>query len=140
LEETVAHGADDLLDEVALREQRNICNRQRGRFSVRRKRRVSLLHAAGSTLRSQKTPEGGIRGSRQRAQEQERLHKAESERVKLLLEKRKRERIFGLTVLLLGITILAVIAVLGSWLVYALNQKQELWKEKAADLETSVRH
>ena len=36
--------------------------------------------------------------ARQRAEEEERLHKAESERVKLLLEKRKRERIFGVTV------------------------------------------
>ena len=38
--------------------------------------------------------------------------KAESERVKLLLEKRKRERIFGVTVFLLGIIMLIAFAAL----------------------------
>src|SRR6478735_2522370 len=137
LEEHVAQGADDLLDEVALRDAEEYLQ------SPTRKILGASQEACQLVARSRKHIEEAKRRqkeeleeARQRAQEQERLHKAESERVKLLLEKRKRERIFGLTVLLLGITILAVIAVLGSWLVYALNQKQELWKEKAADLET----
>ena len=70
--------------------------------------------------------------ARQRAEEQERLHKAESERVKLLLEKRKRDRIFGVTVLLLGITMLVVIA--ASWLRSRLRVKPE-----AEALETNGR-
>jgi hypothetical protein len=68
--------------------------------------------------------------ARQRAQEQQRLHKAESERVKLLLEKRKRDRIFGVIVFLLGLTTLIVIA----YLVVVLNEKRELWKQTAAEL------
>jgi hypothetical protein len=83
--------------------------------------------------------------ARQRAREQERLHKAESERVKLLLEKRKRERIFGVTVFLLGIIMLISFAAL--WLVSyrawqlskarveQLVEKGRIFREKAkADL------
>src|SRR6266566_5076657 len=49
---------------------------------------------------------------KQRVEEEKRLHEAESERVKLLLEKRKRERIFAVIVLALGIIILFVVTAL----------------------------
>jgi hypothetical protein len=62
---------------------------------------------------------------RRRAREEERLHKAESERVKLLLEKRKRERIFSATVFLLGVVLLIAIGLF-------INQKR---KEYKADKE-----
>src|SRR6266705_3065747 len=49
---------------------------------------------------------------KQRVEQEKRLHEAESERVKLLLEKRKRERIFGCTIFLLGIIMLIALAAL----------------------------
>jgi hypothetical protein len=58
----------------------------------------------------------------QRLAEAERVHKAESERVKLLLEKRKRERIFGVTMFLLGIIILIAV---GTFAFFLNAQAQE---------------
>jgi Novel STAND NTPase 1 len=68
---------------------------------------------------------------KQRVEEEKRLHEAESERVKLLLEKRKRERIFGCTVFLLGIIMLIAFAAL----LLVSNRAWRLSKKKAADLE-----
>jgi hypothetical protein len=69
---------------------------------------------------------------KQRVEEEKRLHEAESERVKLLLEKRKRTLIFGATVFVLGIIILIAFAAL------FLVAYRAWWlsKRKAADLET----
>src|SRR5262249_29450716 len=59
---------------------------------------------------------------KQRVEEEKRLHEAESERMKLFLEKRKRERIFGVTVFVLGLTILIAIAALS----YGINLRRQL--------------
>jgi hypothetical protein len=72
--------------------------------------------------------------ARRRAEEEERLHKAESERLKLLLEKRKRERIFGVTVFLLGIIMLIAFAAL----LLVSNRARQLSKKNAADLKARV--
>src|SRR5262249_6074546 len=69
--------------------------------------------------------------ARQRAEEQEKLRKVESERVNLLLEKRKRERIFGVTVFSLGVVMLIALAAL-SWVSY---RAWQLSKQKTAQLE-----
>ena len=52
---------------------------------------------------------------KQRVEEEKRLHEAESERVKLLLEKRKRHEFSAVTVFLFGIIMLVAFAAL--WLV-----------------------
>jgi len=67
---------------------------------------------------------------KQRVEEEKRLHEAESERVKLLLEKRKRERIFGVTVFVFGVIILIVSAFFG----YVINQGREVLKEQVQKL------
>ena len=59
---------------------------------------------------------------KQRVEEEKRLHEAESERVKLLLEKRKRTLIFGVTVFAFGVLIIIALAALG----YQINQKRKL--------------
>ena len=136
LEEHAARGSDDLLDELALRDAEEYLNSPAAKILGVTPEACQLVKRSRKQLEEAKRRQAEeLEEARQRAEEQERLHKAESERVKLLLEKRKRDRIFGVTVLLLGITILVVIAVLGSGLVYVLNQKQQLWKQKAADLE-----
>jgi hypothetical protein len=71
---------------------------------------------------------------KQRVEQEKRLHEAESERVKLLLEKRKRTRIFGVTVFVLGLIILVVLAALGYTLrkqVYILAHTARNFREKA---------
>src|SRR5262249_37312490 len=72
---------------------------------------------------------------KQRVEEEKRLHEAESERMKLFLEKRKRERIFGVTVFVLGLTILIAIAALS----YGINLRRQLAEKIAADAE-KARH
>jgi hypothetical protein len=72
---------------------------------------------------------------KQRVEEEKRLHEAESERMKLLLERRKRERIFGVTVFVFGLTILIAIAALS----YGINQRRQLAEKNAADAEKERR-
>ncbi|MGC1323902.1 MAG: hypothetical protein WA849_17105 [Candidatus Udaeobacter sp.] len=137
LEEYVKRDSDEPLEEVDLREAEEYLNSPAAKILGATQEACQLVTRSRKQLdEAKRRQKEELEEAQRRAEEQERLHKAESERVKLLLEKRKRERIFGVTVLLLGITILAVIAVLGSWLVYVLNQKQQLWKQRAADLET----
>jgi hypothetical protein len=69
--------------------------------------------------------------ARQRAEEQEKLRKAESERVELLLEKRKRERIFSATVFLLGVVVLIAIGLF-------INQKRKEYKADKERLQALV--
>jgi Novel STAND NTPase 1 len=68
---------------------------------------------------------------KQRVEQEKRLHEAETERVKLLLEKRKRTLIFGVTVFVFGIIMLIALTAL-SWVSY---RAWQLSKQKAADLE-----
>ena len=68
---------------------------------------------------------------KQRVEEEKRLHEAESERMKLLLEKRKRELIFGITIFVIGLTILIAIAAFS----YGINQRRQLSEKIAADFE-----
>jgi hypothetical protein len=76
--------------------------------------------------------------ARRRAREQEQLRKAESDRVKLLLDKRKRERIFGATVFLFGIILLIAIAGLGYVLNLRQREKRQLSEQTAADLRKEI--
>ena len=72
---------------------------------------------------------------KQRVEEEKRLHEAERERVKLLLEKRKRERIFGVTVFVFGVIILIAFAALG----YAIYQGREVLKAQVQKLAETGR-
>jgi len=67
---------------------------------------------------------------KQRVEEEKRLHEAESERMKLLLEKRKRERIFGITVFFLGLTTVIAIAAFS----YGINQRSKLLENERRSL------
>ena len=104
LEEHAARGSDDLLDELALRDAEEYLNSPAAKILGATPEARQLVKRSRKQLEEAKRRQAEeLEEARQRAKEQERLHKAESERVKLLLEKRKRERIFGVTVFLLGI-------------------------------------
>ena len=62
--------------------------------------------------------------ARRRAEEQEQLRKAESEKVTLL----RRQRIFGVIVVVLGVIVLIAVAALG----YLINEKRKIRKQTAA--------
>src|SRR5262249_50670449 len=76
--------------------------------------------------------------ARRRAEEQEKLRKVESERVNLLLEKRKRERIFGVTIFSLGIIMLIALGAL-AWMSYRAWQLSEAQRQALIDRGQGLR-
>ena len=116
LEEHAARGSDDLLDELALHDAEEYLKSPAAKILGATPEAKLLVTRSRKQLdEAKKRKDEELEEARQRAREQERLHKAESERVKLLLEKRKRERIFGVTVFILGLIMLISFAAL--WLV-----------------------
>ncbi len=129
LEEYVERNSDEPLDELELREAEEYLNSpeakilgatQEARQLVTRSRKQ--VDEAKSRLAEE------LEEARHRAEEGKQLR---SELVKLLLEKRKRTRIFVVTVFLLGIMLLIAVAAL--WFVS--YRAWRLSKQKAADLE-----
>ena len=87
-----------------------------------------MSSAAGRQLdEAKKRQAEELEEARRRAREQEQLRRAESEKVKLL----RRQRNFGVIVLVLGVIVVIVIAALG----YFINEKRKSWKQTAAELE-----
>ena len=135
LEEYVKRASDEPLDEVELREAEEYLNSPEAKIlGATPEARLLVTRSRKQVEEAKRRQAEELEEARQRAREQERLHKAESERVKLLLEKRKRERIFGVTVFLLGIIMLIVFAAL--WLVS--DRAWRLSKKIAADLKAQV--
>jgi hypothetical protein len=128
-----ARSSDEVLDELALREAEEYLNSPAVKILGASQEARQLVKRSRKQLEEDKRRQAEeLEEARRRAREQEKLHHAESERVKLLLEKRKRERMFSVAVIALGVIILFV----GAYLGYEINEKRKLWKQKAADLET----
>ena len=126
---TLNADSDESLDEVELREAEEYLNSPEAKILGASPEARQLVKRSRKQLEEAKRRQAEeLEEARQRAEEQEQLRKAESERVKLLLEKRKRERIFGVTVFLFGLIILIAVAALG----YVIN-------ESAEALETNCR-
>jgi hypothetical protein len=135
LEEYVKRDSDEPLDEVELREAEEYLNSPEAKIlGATPEARLLVTRSRKQVEEAKRRQAEELEEARQRAREQERLHKAESERVKLLLEKRKRERIFGVTVFLLGIIMLIAFAAL--WLVS--YRAWQLSKKNATDLKAQV--
>jgi hypothetical protein len=135
LEEYVKRDSDEPLDEVELREAEEYLNSPEAKIlGATPEARLLVTRSRKQVEEAKRRQAEELEEARQRAREQERLHKAESERVKLLLEKRKRERIFGVTVFLLGIIMLIAFAAL----LLVSNRARQLSKKNAADLKARV--
>jgi hypothetical protein len=135
LEEYVTRDSDEPLDEVELREAEEYLNSPEAKIlGATPEARLLVTRSRKQVEEAKRRQAEELEEARQRAREQERLHKAESERVKLLLEKRKRERIFGVTVFLLGIIMLIAFAAL----LLVSNRARQLSKKNAADLKARV--
>jgi len=135
LEEYVKRESDEPLDELELREAEEYLDSPAAKILGASPEARQLVKRSRRELdEAKKRQAEELEEAQQRAREQERLHKAESERVKLLLEKRKRERIFGVTVFLLGIIMLIAFAALG----LVSYRAWRLSKKNAADLKTQV--
>jgi hypothetical protein len=110
LEERAAQDPDEILDELALREAEEYLTSPAAKIlGATPEARLLVTRSRKQLEEAKRRQAEELEEARRRAQEEERLHKAERERVKLLLEKRKRERIFGVTVFVLGVSILAVL-------------------------------
>ena len=113
LEEYVKRDSDEPLDEVELREAEEYLNSPEAKIlGATAEARLLVTRSRKQVEEAKRRHAEELEEARQRAEEQEQLRKAESERVKLLLEKRKRERIFGVTVFLLGTIMLIAFAAL----------------------------
>jgi hypothetical protein len=132
LEERGKRESDELLDEVELREAEEYLNSPEAKIlGATPEARLLVTRSRKQVEETKRRQAEELEEARQRAEEQEKLRKAESERVKLLLEKRKRERIFGVTIFALGIIMLIALAALSLVSIRAWR----LSKQKAADLE-----
>jgi hypothetical protein len=132
LEERAAQNPDEILDELALREAEEYLASPVAKILGATPGAQLLVKRSRKQLEEAKMRQAEeLDEARRRAKEEERLHKAESERLKLLLEKRKRERIFGVIVFLCGMTILVALAGLG----YVLNEKRLAAEQTAAELK-----
>jgi hypothetical protein len=132
LEECAKRESDELLDEVELREAEEYLNSPEAKIlGATPEARLLVTRSRKQLEETKRRQAEELEEARRRAEEQEKLRKVESERVKLLLEKRKRERIFGVTVFVLGIIMLIALAALSLVSIRAWR----LSKQKAAELE-----
>jgi hypothetical protein len=128
LEEYVKRDSDEPLDELELREAEEYLNSPAAKIlGATPEARLLVTRSRKQVEEAKRRQAEELEEARQRAREQERLREAESERVRLLL----RQRIFGITALVLGVVILFVVAALG----YFINEKRKLWKQTAAELD-----
>ena len=143
LEERAAQNPDEILDELALREAEEYLTSPVAKILGATPDARLLVKRSRKQLEEAKMRQAEeLEEARQRAEDEERLRKAESERVKLLMEKRKRERIFGVTVLAFGVMTLVTMAALG----YLINkqrkvavEQRKVAEEQAEALKAQVR-
>ena len=121
LEEYVKRESDEPLDEVELREAEQYLNSPAANILGASPEARQLVKRSRKELEETKRRQAEeLEEALQRAQQQERLRRAESVRVKLLL-----------VVLVLGVLTLLLSAALG----YFINEKRKSWKQTAAELE-----
>jgi hypothetical protein len=128
LEEYVKRESDECLDEVELREAEAYLNSPEAKILGASPEARQLVRRSRNHLDETKRRQAEeLEEARQRAQEQEQLRRAETEKVTLL----RRQRNFGVIVVLLGVIVLIALAALG----YLINEKRKSWKQTAAQLE-----
>jgi len=131
LEERAAQNPDEILDELGLREAEEYLTSPVAKILGATPDAQLLVKRSRKQLEAAKMRQAEeLEEARQRAEEEERLRRAESERVKLLLEKRKRERIFGVTVFALGVITLITVF----WITALINQQRKELKERVRKL------
>jgi len=131
LEEYVKRESDEPLDEVELREAEEYLNSPAAKILGASPEARQLVKRSRKELdEAKKRQAEELEEAKRRAREQEQLRKAEIERVKILLEKRKRERIFGFTVFALGVITLITVF----WITALINQQRKELKERVRKL------
>ena len=131
LEEYVKRESDELLDEVELREAEEYLNSPAAKILGASPEARQLVKRSRKELDVAKRRQAEeLEEARRRAREQEQLHKAESERVKLLL----RQRIFGVIVLVLC----AILFVVAAWGYVRLERERELAVETGRKLRENA--
>jgi hypothetical protein len=121
LEEYVKRESDEPLDEVELREAEEYLNSPEAKILGASPEARQLVKRSRKEVEETKRRQAEeLEEARQRAQQQEQV-------VKLL----RRQRVFGIIVLVLGVITLLVVAALG----YYINEKRKLWKQTARQLE-----
>jgi len=128
LEEYVKRESDEPLDEVELREAEEYLNSPEAKIlgaSPEARQLVKRSRKALDEVKKRDAEE--LEEARRRAEEQEQLRRAETEKVTLL----RRQRNFGVVVVVLGVIVLIALAALG----YFMNEKRKSWKQTAAELE-----
>jgi Novel STAND NTPase 1 len=132
LEDYVKRESDESLDEVELREAEEYLNSPEAKVlgaSPEARQLVKRSRKALDEVKKRQAEE--LEEARRRAEEQEQLRRAETEKVTLL----RRQRNFGVIVVVLGVMVLIALAALG----YFINQNRKVWKQTAADLEKQRR-
>ena len=128
LEEYIKRESDEFLDEVELREAEEYLNSPAAKIlGVSPEARQLVRRSRNHLNETKKRQAEELEEALQRAREQEQLRKAETEKVALL----RRQRNFGVIVVVLGVVALIALAALG----YLLNEKRKSWKQTAAQLE-----
>ena len=128
LEEYVKRESDEPLDEVELREAEEYLNSPEAKIlgaSPEARQLVKRSRKALDEVKKRQAEE--LEEAQRRAEEQEQLRRAETEKVTLL----RRQRNFGVIVVVLGVIVLIALAALG----YFINEKRKSWKQTAAELE-----
>jgi hypothetical protein len=121
LEEYVKRESDEPLDEVDLREAEEYLNSPTAKILGASPEARQLVRRSRNHLDETKRRQAEeLEEARQRAQQQEQV-------VNLL----RRQRVFGIIVLILSVITLLVVAALG----YFINEKRKLWKQTAGGLE-----
>ena len=132
LEEYVKRESDEPLDEVELREAEEYLNSPAAKILGASSEARQLVRRSRNRLEETKRRQAQeLEEALQRAQEQEQLRRAETEKVTLL----RRQRNFGVIVVVLGVIVLIALAALG----YFINQNRNAWKRTAADLDKQRR-
>jgi hypothetical protein len=132
VEEYVKRESDEPLDEVELREAEEYLNSPAAKILGASPEARQLVRRSRNQLEETKKRQAEeLEEARRRAEEQEQLRRAETEKVSLL----RRQRNFGVIVVVLGVIVLIALAALG----YFVNEKRKLWKQTAADLEKQRR-
>ncbi len=128
LEEYVNRESDESLDEVELREAEEYLNSPAAKVLGASPEARQLVKRSRKALDEEKKRQAEeLEEARRRAEEQEQLRRAETEKVTLL----RRQRNFGVIVVVLGVIVLIALAALG----YLMNEKRKIWKQTAAQLQ-----
>jgi len=128
LEQYVNRESDESLDDVELREAEEYLNSPATRVLGASPEARQLVKRSRKALDEEKKRQAEeLEEARRRAEEQEQLRRAETEKVTLL----RRQRNFGVIVVVLGVIVLIALAALG----YLMNEKRKIWKQTAAQLQ-----